>query len=245
MKKIEELVENVKKYHDTMKQIDFKSKKNTVSYVTIDDKPRVLKWYVPGLKNNMKNEYNILKKGSSKLDIPKPFELDEENNVIVMHYIMGENLCDIVNDENTTFAEKERLIIFLAEWFVQFHSFFKDESGFIIRGDSTLRNFILTDKIWGVDFEESRHGKPIEDIAGMCASILSTDPMFTSEKFKLCQKFIESYSKKATWNITDVNNEISYAILERIQWRPDQEETLRKYSKKIRDKNHKNLLNIR
>ena len=111
MKKIEELVQNVKKYNDAIVQIDFKSKKNTVSYVTIKNKPRVLKWFVPGLKNNMKNEYNILKKGSSKLNIPTPFEMDEKNNVIISNYIIGENLCDIINDDNTTISEKQRLII--------------------------------------------------------------------------------------------------------------------------------------
>ncbi len=235
MKKIEELVQNVKKYNDAIVQIDFKSKKNTVSYVTIKNKPRVLKWFVPGLKNNMKNEYNILKKGSSKLNIPTPFEMDEKNNVIISNYIIGENLCDIINDDNTTISEKQRLIILLADWFLKFHSFFKTDEGFRIRGDPILRNFIFTDRIWGVDFEESRAGSPVEDIAGMCASILSTDPMFTDEKFQLCKKFIDAYIKKAPGRILNINGEIAYALLEKIQWRQDQEETLRKYSEKIRE----------
>jgi hypothetical protein len=70
----------------------------------------------------------------------------------------------------------------------------------------------------------------------MCASILSTDPMFTSEKFELCEKFIDSYGKNVPWRLNDISDEISYALLERIQWRPEQEEILRKYSKKIREK---------
>ena len=235
MKKIEDLVQNVKKYKNATIQKSFKSKKNTVAYVTIKDKPRVLKWYVPGLQKNMQNEYSILKKGSSKLNIPTPFEMDEKNNVIISNYITGENLCDIINNEKTTTGEKQRLMVLLAEWFIDFHNYFKTKEGFCIRGDSTLRNFILTDRVWGVDFEESRQGKIVEDIAGMCASILSTDPMFTSEKFQLCQKFIDEYIKKAPGRILNVNDEIAYALLEKIQWRPTQEETLRKYGKKIRE----------
>ena len=117
----------------------------------------------------------------------------------------------------------------LAEWFVKFHNHFKSDDQFRIRGDPTLRNFIFTDRIWGVDFEESRFGKVIEDIAGLCSSILSTDPMFTSEKFQLCKIFIDTYVNLAPGRIVNVNDEIAYALLEKIQWRPDEEEALRKY----------------
>ena len=236
MKNIEELVQNVKKYKKAVIQDKLKSKKNIVAYVTLDDKSRVLKWFVPGLKRQMKIEYDVLKKGSSKLNIPSVYKMDEKNNVLIMSYITGENLCDLINDEKTAASEKKRLMILLANWFAEFHNHFKTDEQFRIRGDSTLRNFILTDRIWGVDFEESRLGKTIEDIAGMCASILTTDPMFTSEKFQLCEIFIDSYTKLAPGRIVNVNDEIAYALLEKIQWRPDDEETLRKYSKIIKGK---------
>ena len=236
MKNIEELVQTVKKYKNAVIQEKFESKKNTVAYVTIDGKPRVLKWFVPGLKRQMKIENDVLKKGSSKLNVPSIYEMDEENNVLVTSCIIGENLCDLINDEKTAKSEKKRLMILLAEWFADFHNHFKTEDQFRIRGDSTLRNFILTDRIWGVDFEESRSGKIIEDIAGMCASILTTDPMFTSEKFQLCEIFVDSYTKLAPGRIVNINDDIAYALLERIQWRPNDEETLRKYSKRIREK---------
>jgi tRNA A-37 threonylcarbamoyl transferase component Bud32 len=235
MKNIEELVQNIKKYKKAVIQLNFKSKKNTVAYVTLDGKPRILKWFVPGLKQQMKNEYSILKKGSSKLNIPTVYEIDEENNVLTMNYIMGENLCDLINDEDTSFSEKQRLMILLAGWFNDFHNFYKKEDEFLIHGDPSLRNFVLTDRIWGVDLEESRSGRPVEDIAGICASILTTDPMFTPEKNKLCQLFLESYADLAPGRIKSANNEIAYALLEKIQWRPQDEEVLRQNSIKIRE----------
>lgn len=237
MREIEELVQKVKKYKKAVVQQSFESKKNTVAYVTLDGKSRVLKWFVPGLKRQMQIECGVLKKGSSKLNIPSLYDMDEDNNVLVLSYIIGENLCDIVNDEKTTFGEKQRLMKLLAEWYARFHTFFKTEEGLRIRGDSVLRNFILSDRVWGVDFEESRMGKPVEDIAGMCSSILSTDPMFTSEKFRLCETFIEHYKKSVDWSLgNNIFDEVAYALLERIQWRPEDEDTLRKYSKRIRER---------
>ena len=236
MRDIEELKQNVKKYNKIVIQNKLKSKKNTVAYVTIKDKPRVLKWFVPGFKRQMKIENDIIKKGASKLNIPSIYETDKKNNVLIMNYITGENLCDIINDDKTTFVEKERLMILLSQWFFDFHNFYKKGDEFQIHGDSTLRNFIFTDRIWGLDFEESRIGKIVEDIAGMCSSILSTDPMFTPEKFKLCKTLIDSYTKLAPGRILNVDDEIAYALLEKIQWRPDDEEKLRKYSFKIRER---------
>jgi len=235
MRNIGELVSNTRKYKKSVVQQELNSKKNTVAYVTIKNKPRVLKWFVPGFKRQMSIEYNILKKGSNKLNIPTVFEMDEKNNVLVTNYIMGENLCDVINDDKTTKSEKERLMILLSEWFFDFHNFFKKDNDFTIRGDPSLRNFVLTDRIWGLDFEEARKGRPVEDLAGVCASILTTDPMFTKEKFNLCKLLLENYNDRAPGRIKDTDKEISYALLEKIQWRPQDEEKLRKYSKKIRE----------
>ncbi len=235
MKNIEDLVNNQEKFQNATIQKKFKSKKNTVAYVTIDQKPRVLKWFVPGLYKNMENEYKILSKGAKDLDIPSVFEKDDENNVLVLSYITGENLCDLINSEEITYQEKQRLMILLAQWFNKFHSFFKEQQEFKIMGDPELRNFIFTNKIFGVDFEETRKGHPVEDIAGMCASILSTDPSFTKTKFKLCEKFIDEYTNIAPGRILNINDEIAYSLLKKIQWRPQQEETLRKYSKRIKE----------
>ncbi len=235
MKDINELIQNVEKYKNVIIQQEFISKKNTVAYVTIDGKPRILKWFVPGFKRQMETEYKTLKNGSSELCMPHPYEIDKKDNVLIMNYISGENLCDLINDEKTTTDEKQRLMILLAEWFAHFHNHFKTHDQFRIHGDPVLRNFIFSNRIWSVDFEESRVGKPIEDIAGICASTLSTDPMFTSEKFQLCKAFIKSYVNLIEWNLGDKNEEIAYALLKKIQWRPNDEDTLRENAQKIRE----------
>lgn len=234
MRNIEDLVNTTEKYKKSVVQQKLKSKKNTVAYVTIDNNPRILKWFVPGLKRQMNVEYSVLKKGSTELNIPAVFEMDEKNNVLVTKYINGENLCDIINNKDINQVEKQRLMSLLADWFNDFHNFFKKDKDYTIRGDSTLRNFILTDKIWGLDFEESRIGRPVEDLGAICASILTTDPMFTKEKFTLCKILLDRYNELAPGRITNINDEIAYALLENIQWRSEDEEILRKQSKKIK-----------
>ena len=214
MKDMEELIKNVEKYKNALIQQKFKSKKNTVAYVILDGKPRILKWFAPGFTRQMEKEYSTLKKGSSTLNMPTLYEKDSDNNVLLMNYIMGGNLCDVLNDEKTVFSENQRIMVLLADWFARFHRFFKTADQFHIRGDSTLRNFILADYIWGVDFEEARAGKPVEDIAGMCSSILSSYPMFTSEKFQLCKTFIKAYQKSVKLNLENINEEVEYALLE-------------------------------
>lgn len=234
MKSLEELLHSSKLYATAQIQKHFKSHKNTVGYILFNGKPRVIKWFVPGLKNNMLKEYSTLEKGAPHLNIPTPFKKDERHNVILMSYIIGKNVCDLLNDDQVRLEEKKHVVTLIAEWYGTFHTFFHTKDQFMIRGDSNLRNFIFTDKVWGLDFEESRKGQPEEDIASLCSSLLSTDPMFTEEKFELCKEFITSYETSVSWKLNHISKEISYALLERIQWRPQDEETLRKYSEKIK-----------
>lgn len=237
MRNIQDLISNVEKYNKVLLQRSFKSKKNIVAYVLYNGQPRIFKWFVPGLQQNLTIEYNVLRKGFPNLLIPTPFEKDLVNNILIMSYIIGENVCDILNNSLMNIDEKQKITHQLADWFAHFHSFFKSEDTFLLRGDASLRNFILSrDRIWGVDFEESRIGKPAEDLATLCASLLSSNPMFIDEKFQLCKIFLNSYRKLVKWNIENINAEISYALLERIQWRPTDEELLRKYAINIRNK---------
>lgn len=213
MKDIGELLKKNDKYKNTIIQRRLRSKKNTVAYVFLEGKPRILKWYAPGFKKQMEIEQSILIKGSLNLKIPFLYNIDHSNNVIIMNYIVGENLCDVINNKKTTFNENQRIMVLLANWFKQFHMFFKKDDQFYIRGDSILHNFILSENIWGVDFEETRLGKPVNDIASICSSIISTDPMFTHEKYQLCEKFITSYEKSVSWNFENITNELLHYLL--------------------------------
>ncbi len=236
MRDIQELISSVERYQTVLIQKRLTSKKNTVAYVLINGSPRVLKWYVPGLKTNMETEAGVLSRGTAATRTPSLLEKDADNNVLVLGYVAGTNLCDVLNDTNRSQHEKRHIISTLALWFATFHDVFKTADAFRLRGDPSLRNFILKDDktIWGVDFEESHIGNPVDDIAGLCASLLTTDPMFTSEKFEFARHFIASYRSLASWPIENSSQAVSYAVLERIQWRPTQEDELRNAATSIK-----------
>jgi tRNA A-37 threonylcarbamoyl transferase component Bud32 len=101
-----------------------------------------------------------------------------------MEFISGEPFVDRIN---RTF--EPHLIDQLAEWYYNYHRVHGQ-----IKGDPRLRNFIIhNDKIFGVDFEESREDSWMVDIAGVCASLLDTNPIFDLRKRKLCWRLLEKY----------------------------------------------------
>jgi tRNA A-37 threonylcarbamoyl transferase component Bud32 len=236
MRDISELLTSSERYQGILIQKRFTSKKNTVAYVLLQGSPRVLKWYVPGLKANMETEASILSKGSAATHIPSLLDKDPDNNVLIMGYVAGTNLCDILNDQTKTLHDKRHLISSAAAWFATFHQSFKTKDAFRLRGDPTLRNFILKDDqtVWAVDFEESHIGNPVDDIAGFCASLLTTDPMFTTEKYELARHFIATYRSQAPWPVENTSQAVAYALLERIQWRPEHEDLFRKTAASIK-----------
>ena len=89
-------------------------------------------------------------------------------------------------------------------------------------------------KIWGVDFEESRKGKPIEDISVMCSSILTTDPMFTKKKFELAHIFVEYYHKLTGYGVDNLAYYITKSLEIAANYRPSQKKILILEATKIR-----------
>ena len=129
-----------------------------------------------------------------QLKVPPPIKMPTSRQIL-LGYVPGDNLCDRVS----AFADP-RYAGQLASWFFHFHSATGNR---YTKGDAHLRNFIVhkwTNDIYGVDFEEMHRGNPIHDIGAICASILDTDPMFTSAKQSLCRHLIGQYL-----SLTDMN----------------------------------------
>ena len=171
----------------------FKSRKNGVYRVRVNGETKVLKIF--SSSESLDREYKMLDLLKDRLNVPRVHSIDRRRGMLVMEFIEGENLCDLVNSTvEHDIADSLRIIEKLARWFSDFHLLLKDKQ--MVRGDSILRNFILDYKgeIHGVDFEESRRGRVEEDIAEICISVLTTHPEFTEEKFELCKRFLKAYS---------------------------------------------------
>ena len=174
-------------------------------------------------------ELRILKSSWEKsLAVPEVVEARE--GVILMDYISGEPLVDILN---RTFEPS--LIDMLAEWYYNYHS-----AHDMIKGDPRLRNFIHNNgQIYGVDYEESRPGPWISDIGGSAASLLDTNPIFDTRKQKMCWTLLETYldligEKKTNEIEIEFNETVADTLKQTAIWRKSDE--IMSISENIREK---------
>ena len=198
-----------------------KSRKNIVVHLTIKTKEQsipletVAKMFVV---DKFDIELQILKSSWEK-SLAVPEVIEARNGVILMDYITGEPLVDVLN---RTFEPS--LIGMLAEWYYNYHS-----AHDMIKGDPRLRNFIHNNgRIYGVDYEESRPDSWILDISGSAASLLDTDPIFDVRKRKMCWALLETYldliGEKQTSEIKAEFNETVAEILKQTAiWRNNDE----------------------
>ena len=124
--------------------------------------------------------------------IPRIISVDEKNHKIVMEYIEGERLKELLNETND--KERENLTIEIGKGIGLMH-----ENG-IIHGDLTTSNMIFKDnKIFFIDFGLGEFSKRIEDLA--------TDLSVLKEAFKsthfrylnvLWESFIKGYRQTNT-----------------------------------------------
>jgi len=165
----------------------FFSRKNTASLVNADGKRLVLKKFDMG---DPDVEWKILSDGHAKgIKVPRP--ILKEGRQILMEYLDGQPLA------NRESLEREECSG-LAKWLHDFHNAFPG----MIRGDAMLRNFIETKEgIYGIDFEESVPGDPLEDVARLCASVLTEDPVFTRQKISSVKHIIADYGHLSGSNI--------------------------------------------
>ena len=213
MKALEENLLKIPTYQELRVNQVFPSKKNIVALVSNKDNQYILKWYQSCTTRALKQEIYILQTAKNTLAVPNIISYDLNNNVVCMDYLTGTNLCDIINDETVSIHTKKEHIKSLAEWFSTFHQFFNNNQTYLIHGDAILRNFITSNKtLYGLDFEETKQGKPIEDISFLCASILTTHPKNTDEKKELSDVFIETYETMMNVQYTNMQTFINNAM---------------------------------
>jgi len=206
-----------------------KSKKNAVLSLTISSTGTkihtvVTKMFIAG---QFSNELRILKTSWTQ-GLTVPQVIAARDGVILMEFIPGEPFVDRIN---RTF--EPHLIDKLAEWYYNYHKVHAQ-----IKGDPRLRNFIINeDRIFGVDFEESHEDFWMVDIAGVCASLLDTNPIFDTRKQKLSWRFLEKYlsfinlPRDETID-ADFIATIADTLQQTSQWRDDQR--ILELSEKIR-----------
>ncbi len=128
-------------------------------------------------------ELKVLKR-SQENGLAVPQVIAAKDGVILMKFIHGEVLTDVINETFSTTATEN-----LAIWYYRFHNIHS-----LIKGDPRLRNFIYQgETLYGLDFEESREGDWMEDIGGVAASLLDTRPILHETKLKLAWQLLDCY----------------------------------------------------
>jgi len=211
----------------------FRSRKNSVALVNIEGQPRIIKYYSPEFIDRLDNEYSILK-DAIELGVQVPEVYKKSDCAIIMKYIPGKALADTLNSSEYSLDDKRYQVELLANWFVKFHTSFREADRSLLRSDCTLRNFVFDNCIvWGLDFEEAEWGDPTRDLGAVCSSILDTDPMFTDWKFELCQHQIDRYSSAVDWTLNNIETEIARALQDKVRWRPRHAKLLTEMANKI------------
>lgn len=107
---------------------------------------------------------------------------------ILMEYVNGPTLLDYFAwQEQIHLQYKEPFINhstgalkMLADWMAAFYKTNEIITGKkVILGNANIRNFIIRQELYGVDFEDCREGKREEDVGLICAFMLTYTPPYT------------------------------------------------------------------
>ena len=202
----------------------FTSKKNNV-YLLSSAQPgeegQYLVYKEFSSPNRMQKEIEMLSMLKDN-GLPVPQILIIGKDYIGLEYLEGTLLLDCYCDlERTDGSSTEPLpesvylfIYALCSWFKIFYRVVRHITGKeIIMGDVNLRNFIVKDKIYGIDFEECREGSIEEEIGSLCAFALTYDPSFTIWKTTMVKELQRIFCEELKLDRELVKKEITKQLL--------------------------------
>lgn len=202
----------------------FPSKKNSVYLVERDSRRLVLKLYD---NDRCAYEYSVLKVCRDEgIAVPEPLEL--KGNALLMEYVKGELANDYVNTPGMG-----DVVLDIASWLALFHSTFCYGERSLLKSDVNFKNFIVGDRLYGLDFELSKLGKSEADVGDAIAYLISTYPMFTDEKFELALAFIVRYEEDSGIALLDIDSSVAASLREASNFRPSQHDILLKKAEEI------------
>lgn len=203
----------------------FPSRKNAVYLVDRGRWRLVLKLYD---NDRWKNEAEALI-SARKAGISVPEVIEVKEKALLMEFIPGRSVNDYLGT-----GRMARAVLCVADWLAAYHKAFRRGDEVRLKSDAIFKNFIVSDRIYGVDFELSRMGRPEEDVGEALAYLLDTDPMFTDEKLCLGLEFIGRYERESGIGLRDIDAHVADSLREAAVFRPRQSELLLKKAGEIK-----------
>lgn len=126
-------------------------------------------------------------------------------NGILMDYVSGPTILEYISwQEKIHFQYKEphiepamQTVKQLAGWLNNFYTITEKTLGrVVVLSNINLRNFIIRDKLYGVDFEDCRDGYREEDAGRLCAFTITYSPPFTPWKKAFTKNMMEFLTYK-------------------------------------------------
>ncbi|OPY30219.1 MAG: putative bifunctional tRNA threonylcarbamoyladenosine biosynthesis protein [Methanocella sp. PtaU1.Bin125] len=203
----------------------FASRKNSVYLVERENRPLVMKIFS---SDRYKNEYCVLQAAYSA-GVPVPRPVDQKGKAILMEYVDGPTVNDLIDREQRT-----DLVLDVASWLARFHrAFATGEDEVLVKSDAIFKNFIVADRVYGIDFELARWGRPEEDVGETISFLLDTAPMFTEDKYRLAYSFIKRYEAESGIILDNIEDSIAKSLIEAASFRPGQRELIYRKAKDL------------
>jgi len=199
----------------------FDSKKNQVTHLSLKigklQKDVIAKYFVWG---NIDTEWKILNMAhDAGLSVPRP--LHRQERVLFIEYVPGSSARLLLERR-----PDEMEIGDVGRWLGKFHRTFKKPDGTtLLKGDVAFPNFIMADKtskIYGVDFEESVFGKPVDEAAKMVAWTIVTGTPEIGTGLERSKKLLKAYmgENRLDINFDSFKNRIIEYLKEMVKYMP-------------------------
>jgi Kae1-associated kinase Bud32 len=173
------------------------------------EKKRISKSYrIKEIDNNLitsrtKEEAKLISEArKSGVCVPIIFDVNVPKGILVMQYIQGDRIKDIINDIDEN--ERRKLCILIGESIAQLHN-----NG-IIHGDLTTSNMIFyQEKIYFIDFGLGIKSEEVES-QGVDLHVLMEAFESTHSQFPKCFSYVmQGYSNKYRLNVKSVVQKIN------------------------------------
>jgi hypothetical protein len=198
----------------------FTSRKNSVFLVenTVDDdKPKHLVYKKYAYSERMQAETEMLRLLKVKgVAVPEIYWTGQDH--LLLEYIEGPLLLDCYCRQEDTCdhldASTHQLINSLCSWFKDFYSAVQSIYGKqILMGDVNFRNFIIGEKVFGLDLEECHEGRIEKEVGSLCAFALTYNPSFTMWKMAIVSDLIRVFTYELNLDRKILQKEVENELL--------------------------------
>lgn len=226
----------------------FTSRKNNVFLVRTNkpsEKGKYLVYKKYSCQGRMLREIEMLRLLKEK-GVPVPQIYGTGGDYILLEYLDGPVFLDhfcwlesISGSESSFLREPAYQSIYsLCRWFKNFYIASREIAGRqLIMGDVNFRNFIVREKIYGIDLEECREGKIEEEVGSLCAYALTYTPSFTVWKMAMVGELLRVLTDELDLNKELVKKEIKKELLVLAGRRGTVKETVKLLASNLLEKN--------